>query len=118
MAILVTARRRIEQAETSARPVVATVPTVRVAVSVLLTLVATNALVLLAEPSIMYIARFDQQHTVAHIVDLQLARRPDVMFMGTSRSLSGFDPSVAEREIESLTGQKIYAHNMSLTGGT
>jgi len=86
--------------------------------AVAVTVVVVNLVVVLLEPYMLYIVRYDQQHTSARIVEYLQAPSPDVMFMGTSRALSGFDPNVVEQEIQSLTGTKISAHNMALTGGT
>ena len=57
------------------------------------TLVAVNVLVVLLEPYMLWVVRYDQQHTAARIVEYDAARKPDIMFMGTSRALSGFDVS-------------------------
>jgi hypothetical protein len=86
--------------------------------SIVATLVAVNVLVVLLEPYMLWVVRYDQQHTAARIVEYYAAPPPDIIFMGTSRALSGFDPTVVEQEIESQTGVHTYAHNMGLTGGT
>jgi hypothetical protein len=85
--------------------------------AVLATLAAVNALVLVYEPYFLRVATYDHQHTSARMVDYQQGARPDVVFMGTSRALSGFNPAVAEAEIERLTGRRVNTRNMALTGG-
>src|SRR4051794_22756308 len=101
---------RLEVASPSvpaARPVPATPRLVWLSAgSVVLTLVFANVLILLLEPYFLNVLRYDQQYTPARVIEYLQAPAPDVLFMGTSRALAGFNPITAEEEIEALTGQK------------
>ena len=76
-----------------------------------------NALVVALEPRLYRLAAYDRQYTVARVADYhEFPVTPDVVYMGDSRALSGFAPSVADAELTPLVGRPVRTLNLSMTG--
>jgi hypothetical protein len=68
------------------------------------------------EPHFLNVVSFDMQYGIPKISDYYRSPRADVVFMGSSLALNGFDPVVAEREIEAATGARVRALNLGIAG--
>ena len=88
------------------------------ALFVAITFIVVNALLAFFEPSVMRVAMYDFQFLPERIVDYEQAPHPDVIFMGSSIGLSGFDPGVAAQEIASRDHVRVHALNLSIAGDT
>ncbi len=77
-----------------------------------------NILVLVFQPYLMRLASYDFQYTSARVADYYFSPRPDIIFLGSSRALEGFDPQIAESEVARLSGAKVRALNLGITGAS
>lgn len=82
------------------------------------TFVLLNVVVVAAQPALLRIAMRDYQHTVAKVMLYEDGPRPDIIFMGNSRALNAFNPGLTESEIAHLTGTRIHALNLAISGST
>src|SRR5712692_10286463 len=79
--------------------------------------VLINVAALNLDPYFLRLTTYDWQFTAARIANYYDASRSDVLFMGTSRTTLGFNPSIADEEIKRLTGESLGTLNLGLTGG-
>lgn len=92
------------------------VPVIALTIAVVV-IVALNGVALALEPSFMRVQMYDLQYSAVRVLDYERAPRPDVVFMGTSRVLNGFDPAQTEAEIARSDGVAIHALNLGVAGG-
>jgi hypothetical protein len=89
----------------------------RSAVAALILFWGLNALVVALEPRLYRLAAYDRQYTVARVADYhEFPVTPEVVYMGDSRALSGFAPSVADAELSAVAGRPVRTLNLSMTG--
>jgi hypothetical protein len=70
-----------------------------------------------SERPLLRLVRYQFAPTAAPIIVYEDAAPPDVLFMGSSRAAFGFDPAIAESEVEARTGARIRALNIAIVGG-
>jgi hypothetical protein len=78
---------------------------------------ALNLAVAAAETPLMWVVSHDDQYTAAHLVDYTNAPRPDVVFLGSSAALSGFDPRLTSEEIGRASGAPVSSLNLAVAQG-
>jgi len=83
-----------------------------------LVFILLNLLIGLFEPYFMGVARYDKQYNLTRLVDYYNAPRPEIMFMGSSRVLSGLNPVVAAQELEQAGLGKRAILNLAVTGSS
>jgi hypothetical protein len=79
--------------------------------------VVINAIAIALDPYFLRLTTYDWQYTTARIANYYTQDRPDILFMGTSRTTLGFNPVVANDEIERITGRSVRSLNLGITGG-
>jgi hypothetical protein len=77
-----------------------------------------HALFAALQPWFFRVASYDGQWTVAHVPTDLGGRRPDIVFLGSSRVVTGLDPAVVERDVAAATGVPVRALNLGVTGAT
>lgn len=77
-----------------------------------------NLVVLALEPHFMRIRMYDLQYGAVRVRDYADAPRPDILFMGSSRALNGFDPAQTESEIAHSDNVAVHALNLGVAGGS
>ncbi len=79
---------------------------------------ALNLVVPVLEPGFMRLRMYDLQYGAVRVRDYADAPRPDIIFMGSSRALNGFDPAQTESEIAHSDNVAVHALNLGVAGGS
>jgi len=86
--------------------------------SAIVAFAAIHALFAALQPWFFRVATYDGQWTVAHVPTDLGGRRPDIVFLGSSRVVTGLDPAIVERDVAAATGATVRALNLGVTGAT
>jgi hypothetical protein len=79
--------------------------------------VLANVLVKHYEDALMRLAAYDNQYTPAHLVDYENGPTPDVVFLGSSRTAAGFEPTVMHDYLKAASGLDVHGINLGIASG-